>query len=61
MVQTTYSALWEHWSQTPMLPLTDDTMYYWFNSNQQRIMGAVKVSSNYESFYVGFANRFGNP
>jgi hypothetical protein len=53
MAQDTYSGTWEHWSACPMLPLADDTMYYWFNSNQQRITGAVKISSNYESFYLG--------
>jgi hypothetical protein len=61
MAQDTYSGTWEHWSACPMLPLADDTMYYWFNSNQQRITGAVKISSNYESFYLGFGNRYGNP
>jgi hypothetical protein len=61
MGTTTYDGTWEHWSDTPMLPLLDDTMYYWFYSNQQRICGAVKCSSKYETFYAGFGNRYGNP
>jgi len=58
---TVYDATWERYTNHPMLPLLDDTMYYWFYSNRQRIMGIVKVSSNYESFYIGFGNRFGSP
>jgi hypothetical protein len=61
MGRSTYDATWDHWSYAPMIPLIDDTMYYWFYSNQQRITGTVKVSSNYEDFYVGFGERFGNP
>lgn len=56
-----YSGTWEHFSETPILPLIDDTMYYWFYSNRQRIIVIVKVQSNYESCYLGFANRVGNP
>jgi hypothetical protein len=57
----TYDPTWEHWSDCPVVPMIDDTMYYWFYSNQQRITGAIKIQSNYESFYVGFAHRYGNP
>lgn len=56
-----YDGTWEHFSQCPGMPLIDDTMYYWFYSNRQRIIVSVKVQSNYESCYLGFANRYGNP
>ncbi|MDA3788074.1 MAG: hypothetical protein PF503_06230 [Desulfobacula sp.] len=56
-----YDATWEHFTQLPMLPLTDDTMYYWFYADPQRIVVCVKVQSNYESCYLGFGDRFGNP
>ncbi|MGD9156803.1 MAG: hypothetical protein PVG39_00215 [Desulfobacteraceae bacterium] len=56
-----YDSLWDHFDDTPILPLIDDTMYYWFYSNRQRIVVIVKVQSNYECCYMGFANRFGNP
>jgi len=56
-----YSGTTEHFTACPGLPLIDDTMYYWFYSNRQRIIVVVKVQSNYESCYMGFANRYGNP
>jgi len=58
---TSYSATWEHWDQLPMLPCIDATMYYWLYSNSQRIVLVVKVSSQYESIYLGFGRRFGLP
>ena len=58
---TAYNSTWERYTNHPMLPLFDDTMYYWFYSNRQRIIVWVKVSSNYESCYLGFGNRFGSP
>ena len=59
--QNLYDLTWEHFTRHPVLPLIDDTMYYWFYSNQQRIVVVVKVQSNYESSYLGFGRRFGNP
>lgn len=56
-----YNSTWEHYQNTPILPLIDDTMYYWFYSNRQRIVAVVKVQSNYECCYFGFGNRLGNP
>lgn len=58
---TAYDATWHHYTQHPMIPLIDDTMYYWFYSNPRRIIVVVKVQSNYESVYLGFGRRFGNP
>ena len=59
--QNIYDVDWEHFTRHPVLPLIDDTMYYWFYANQQRIVVVVKVQSNYESAYLGFGRRFGNP
>ena len=56
-----YDATWEHFTEKPTLPLHDDTIYYWFYSNQQRIIVVAKVASNYESCYLGFGRRFGTP
>lgn len=57
----TYDTTWGHFSQKPILPCADDTMYYWFYSNQQRIIIVTKISSNYESAYLGFGRRFATP
>ena len=56
-----YSNTYEHYDQHPMLPLIDSNMNYWFFCNDQRIVVVVKVQSNYESCYLGFGRRFGNP
>jgi hypothetical protein len=56
-----YDGTWEHFSEKPTMPMHDNTMYYWFYSNQQRIIVVAKVSSNYESCYMGFGRRFGTP
>ena len=55
-----YDATWEHFTELPMLPLINDTIYYWFYSDRQRIVVITKVQSNYESCYLGFCDRFGN-
>lgn len=55
-----YDATWEHYTELPVLPLHDDTIYYWFYSDKQRIVVVAKVQSNYESCYLGFGDRFGN-
>jgi len=60
-LRTTYDATWEHYTRLPMLPLIDDTMYYWFFADEQRIIVVAKVQSNYESAYMGFGDRFGSP
>jgi len=57
----TYDTTWNCFENAPKLPLIDDTIYYWFFSNRQRIIVIAKVQSNYESIYLGFANRYGNP
>lgn len=59
--RTSYDTTWHHYTTHPMLPLINDTMYYWIYSNQQRIVVVVKVQSNYESAYLGFGRRFGTP
>lgn len=56
-----YSTSTNSWYNHPQLPLVDDTMYYWFYVNRQRIIVVVKVQSNYESLYLGFGRRFGLP
>lgn len=56
-----YDDTWNNYEKAPSIPLINDTMYYWFYSNRQRIVVGVKVQSNYESGYFGFANRVGNP
>jgi hypothetical protein len=56
-----YNDTYENYDYHPSLTLADDTMYYWIYSNQQRIIVVAKVSSNYESCYLGFGRRFGNP
>ncbi len=57
---TGYDYNWNRWSGYPMLPLLDGEMNYWFYSNKQRIIIVVEVSSNYESAYIGFGNRYGS-
>jgi len=59
--RTAYDVTWQHFTQHPMIPLIDDTMYYWFYANAQRIVAVIKVQSNYESMYLGFGRRLGNP
>ena len=59
--RTTYDYIWEHFTTLPNLPLVDDTMYYWFFADEQRIIVIAKVQSNYESCYLGFGDRFGSP
>lgn len=59
--RNSYDATWEHYDEHPVLPLLDGTIYYWFYANQERIVVVAKVSSNYESAYLGFGRRFGNP
>ena len=59
--RSVYDVTWEHYTQLPMMPLIDDTMYYWFYADEQRIVVVVKVQSNYESCYLGFGDRYGNP
>jgi hypothetical protein len=54
---STYNSFYRH----PGLSLHDDTMSYWFYSNQQRFVVVAKVASNYEMCYLGFGRRFGNP
>ena len=56
-----YHGTYEHFLEKPTLPLHDDTIYYWFYSNQQRIVVVTKISSNYESAYLGFGRRFATP
>jgi len=58
---TAYSTTWNRFTNHPMLPLVDGTIYYWLYSNRQRIVLFVKVQSNYESMYLGFGRRFGSP
>jgi len=60
-LRTPYDTAWEHFTQLPVLPLIDDTMYYWFFADEQRIIVVAKVQSNYESCYLGFGDRFGSP
>jgi len=59
--RNTYDVTREHFTEKPTLPLHDDTIYYWFYANQQRIIVVAKISSNYESCYLGFGRRFGTP
>ncbi len=59
--RTGYDTDWEHWTQMPVVPLLDGTIYYWIFSNSQRFVIIAKVSSNYESCYLGFGRRFGSP
>jgi hypothetical protein len=56
-----YNGTRESWNNHPQIPLIDDTMYYWFYANRQRVMVVVKVQSNYESIYLGFGFRYGLP
>lgn len=56
-----YDEDWEHFTRLPMMPLVDDTIYYWFFADSQRIIVVAKVQSNYESCYLGFGDRFGSP
>lgn len=58
---TYYNDTYETFTRHPSIPFLDDTMSYWFYSNQQRIIVVAKVASNYESCYLGFGRRFGNP
>ena len=60
-LRSTYDATWEHFTRLPNMPLIDDTMYYWFFADEQRIVVVAKVQSNYESCYLGFGDRFGSP
>ena len=59
--RTGYDATWEHWTQLPVVPFTNGTLYYWIFSNSQRFVIITKVSSNYETCYLGFGRRFGSP
>ena len=58
---TSYDSTWHRFSKHPQLPLMNDSMQYWFVSNQQRVFIAVKTASFYQSAYLGFGNRFGTP
>jgi len=60
-VRESYNTTYNTYNTMPNLPLIDATMYYWIFSNRQRIIVAVKVQSNYESCYLGFANRYSPP
>jgi len=41
--------------------LNNATMDYWFMANGQRLMGAVKISTVYEPFYIGWYLQNGFP
>jgi len=58
---TSYNTTWNKWAYLPMVPMIDDTMYYWIYSDSNRIIVVIKVSSNYESCYLGHGRRFGSP
>ncbi len=58
---SSYSGTWERWNQLPMMPMIDDTMYYWFYSDRNRIIVVLKISSNYDSIYLGHGRRYGSP
>jgi hypothetical protein len=56
-----YNSTWNTWTELPTIPFVDDTIYYWFFSNRQRIVVVAKVQSNYESCYLGFGRRYSAP
>lgn len=56
-----YDDTWNSYYRLPNLPLVDDTIYYWFFSNRQRIIVIAKVQSNYEACYLGFGKRYSAP
>lgn len=46
----------------PVLPLLRvGSMPYWFVANGRRVVIVVKVSTNYESAYLGFLRQYANP
>jgi len=57
---TTYGATYKHWGLHPMMPFHQGSMPYWIFSNRQRIVISVEASQ-YESMYLGFGRRYGEP
>jgi len=58
----TYNNTYNRFSSHPGFCTTQGVnMDYWISSSPQRVMAVVKILSNYESFYVGAGDRFGNP
>lgn len=46
---------------TPMVPLWDDPMLYWFRASGRSVTFFAKVSSSYEAGYLGFHNAYSAP
>ncbi len=61
MGEYSYDATPEHYSTCPNIVFLNNDMTYWFYSNRQRIIVCIEGDGVYESCYLGFANRFGNP
>jgi len=59
--RTAYNSDWNTYNEHPTFPVVDDTIAYWIYSNKQRIIIVAKVSSRYESLYLGYGRRFGAP
>ncbi len=48
-------------SRVPILALWDDSVTYWFSASGRSIRIAVKVSTVYETAYLGFGLPYGQP
>jgi hypothetical protein len=66
---TGYNAGIDYWSQpgapvvgaTPVMPLWNSTIPYWFIVNKRRIIVIAKVSATYQACYLGFITPFCPP
>lgn len=47
--------------ETPRIPLDDDPMDYWLSVNGRRILMSMKVTTVFESMYLGFLNQIAFP
>ena len=56
---TSYGSTWKHYTQHPVMPMSNSSFTYWIWSNQQRIIVVIFANTHYLSMYLGYGRRFG--